>query len=977
MATTLTSNLKQQRSIGTIIKDNWKDLVYAFRDLKTQKTRTFFGIGGIVISIFLMQVVGVVTDSLSYSFLDSSATTSGSADFIITRRLDAGSTLNIFMNQTHVQGLLDGVEEIESVFPRLLLLPIADVVNPGPGDRQNRTVTFYGLDVTGEHDGGLGRFRHASNGSLFTTPIPDGYCILTPFMAETLHVGIGDQVTVRYATFPAVSLTVMAIVNQEQKFTIIEVDTIVTNLEWVQSQYLLEGKVNYFQALIKNREYVYDTRNIPGTIHRMRVIGEKIQETLGYDYQINMLKLQDLEQSEMMNIAMSVAFVFISIISMLISAILINSILSTAVEERIREFGVFRVLGARRGFSFKLIVYQGFVLSTFGSAAGIVLGTAFAQVALPVLYDWLGMWTNPIALIVQPATIATSFITGVGITFAVTSMPAMRAARTKIVHAINPYRHKDTGWVVKKEGRVNTKLISGGLAAVAAGSLVFFLIPQIVLTGQIYVVFVAFLGVQLAFLLGLTLMSLGFVPGLEWIVWRIFHIFNKKTTPIVRTSIYRYQRRNTSTVLMFSMTFAFILFISTTLELMKVSQRYQIMVNYGAPMVLYSNDVRNQVDEQLAAQVASLDGVAGVSCAFTDALDIAALQLQLSQTGAGDLDFGRLFGSDRYSAVIADMIGYYSFSAALVGIDEQYPDIMPEELMEVTGGKATVMKLFEDAPNIIIAKSVADSGKLGIGDRTRLTFYNGSSIARIVNASIVGISDGMPGFWQFREARLTAFYGGVMTSRANYLSWMDLNETNAPVSKIYIDVTDSSVEAMNGLRNEIDRTFQSLQKADGSRYDFVVEHAQARIDMILESLSTVQLLFLTILSFTILIALFGLMSSVYSTVLERKREIGVLKAVGLKNRQTRNLFMMESVIILLASSTGGSLIGILSSIINTYQQTVLTEVPIAVITNIANLPWGTIFTSFGIALSACLVGMTLLLRRIETMEIMEIFRDTM
>jgi len=126
-----------------------------------------------------------------------------------------------------------------------------------------------------------------------------------------------------------------------------------------------------------------------------------------------------------------------------------------------------------------------------------------------------------------------------------------------------------------------------------------------------------------------------------------------------------------------------------------------------------------------------------------------------------------------------------------------------------------------------------------------------------------------------------------------------------------------------------------------------------------------------------MVALFGLMSSVYSTVLERKREIGVLKALGLKNKQTRNLFIIESVIILLSSSIAGALIGILSSYINTYQQTALTEVPLAAITNITNLPWPTMLGSFGFALVVCLAGMFILLRRIEKMEIMEIFRSTM
>ncbi len=991
----LSHNATTKKNIGAWFRNNWNDFVYAFKDLKTQKVKTFFAIGGIMISIFVMQVVGVVTDSLSYSYLDSSATSAGAADFVITRNLEgiSGGGLfgsGMFMNQTNVQAQLDGIGEIESVYPRLMLLPVVDV-NVSAGE--NRTVLLYGLDVPGEDASGLGRFLETSSGSYFTSNIPAGECIISPFIQEILKVGKGDNITVHYATFPVVTLTVKAVVEPQQKFSTIEIDTIITDLDWLQQTYLLEDKVNYFECLIKNREYVYDTRNVDGTIKRMIEIAGKIQGTLGDEYTIQMLKLSELENSEMMSMVMSVAFVFISVISALIAAILINSILSTAVEDRIREFGIFRVVGSRRIFPFKLVIYQGFFLSAIGSAVGIAAGTWFAQFALPVMYNWLGMWTNPISLVVQPLTIATSFGLGVGITLLVTAIPAYKAASTKIVHAINPYRHQETGWVVKKEGKINMQLISGGLSAVAAGSLVFYLIPQLALSGNISVIMIAFIGVQISFLLGLTLVSLGIVPVFERAILALFRIFNKKTTPLVRTSLYRYRRRNTSTVLMFSMTFAFILFISTTMELQKVAQTYTIETGYGSPLVIYSTSTGNQIDEDLMRNVSRMENVKAVSGAYTDAIDIQALQLQMASTGVGALggggfDIGSLFESNRYSVELGDLISYYDFTAALIGVDENYTKIMHENLMEVNGGKATVARLFDEidnetVPNIIIARSVADYASLAVGDNVRLSFYDPKNhynlVYPIVNATIVGISDGMPGFWEFRQMKLSAFYGGVMCSKQNYVDWMGMgsNSSNMPLSKIFVDAYSTSTHDLNTLRNNIDRTFADGKKADGQPYAFTVEHAQARVDLVLESLDTVSLLFTTILYFAIIIALFGLLSSVYSTVIERKREIGVLKSLGLHNNQTRNMFMMESVIVLLSSSICGAIIGILSSYINSYQSTALTEVPLAAIMDIANLPWQTMTISFAVSLGICLVGMIILLRKVAKMEIMEIFRSTM
>ncbi|MBD3188255.1 FtsX-like permease family protein, partial [Candidatus Bathyarchaeota archaeon] len=852
---TLTKDLGK-RDFKTVLRDGWNDFKYAFRDLGTQKAKTFFGIGGIVISIFLMQVVGAVTDSLSFSYLDAAATNTGAADFIVTSNFE---TLDPFMDQYEAPQLLSDVTEIASIHERLLIPTKADVQDPLPGDPPNKSISLYGLDVQEEHDAGLGWLKYQGNDTRFTQDVPEGFCVITPFVQETLHVDVGDNVTIHYGSFDDLELTIMAIVEPAQKFLVLEVDVIITNLEAMQEFYALDDKVNYFEILIKNKQQIYDARNIPRTINKVRKIGEKIQDKLGSEeYTLNALKLQDLEASETMNVAMSVAFIFISVISSIIAAILINSILSTSVEERIREFGVFRVLGARRSFPFKLIILQGLIMAIVGSGVGVFLGSWFAKVVLPYIYNWLGMWTNPIPLVVQPTTIMTSLLTGIGITLVVTAIPAWKGASTKIVEAINPYRHQKTRWKRKKEGRVHGKLIAAGAAGVSTGALVFYLIPQIVQTGDILVLMIAFLGVQVAFLFGLTFLSLGFIPGLEKVVWGIFRLFNKKTTPIVKTSLHRYRRRNTSTTLMFSMTFAFILFISTSLELMKVQQSFTIEFEYGSEMAVYSTDVTNQVDEDLFRQVQGLPGVSMASAVYTDSLDLRAATLYIMESGTQNINISRGFDSDRHNVYLSDIIGYNWYSSELIGIDENYSKMMDESLMRLKGGKDTVNKLFDNSSNnIIIAKSVAGDGQLSVNDNVRLTFYNSTtgSMVRLVNATIVGISDGMPGFWQFRQARFTAFIGGVLCSKENYIEWMDLDDSpsaNRPLSKIFID-TNSTAD-IDLIRNQIQSDYDGQPKDDGGYYDFIAQYAKYEVDQLLEDLSTVQLLFRTILGFAILIA---------------------------------------------------------------------------------------------------------------------------
>ena len=65
-----------------MVSMNW---AYALRDLKQQKTRTAFAISGIAVSIFLLTVVGMLGDSISYSYVDYASQSAGKTDYEISQ----------------------------------------------------------------------------------------------------------------------------------------------------------------------------------------------------------------------------------------------------------------------------------------------------------------------------------------------------------------------------------------------------------------------------------------------------------------------------------------------------------------------------------------------------------------------------------------------------------------------------------------------------------------------------------------------------------------------------------------------------------------------------------------------------------------------------------------------------------------------------------------------------------------------------
>ena len=70
------------------------------------------------------------------------------------------------------------------------------------------------------------------------------------------------------------------------------------------------------------------------------------------------------------------------------------------------------------------------------------------------------------------------------------------------------------------------------------------------------------------------------------------------------------------------------------------------------------------------------------------------------------------------------------------------------------------------------------------------------------------------------------------------------------------------------------------------------------------------------LGLAIFIAILGIVNTLYLSVLERTREIGMLRAVGTSRRQVRRMIVLESVVLAVFGAVVGlvlSIIGVLSS----------------------------------------------------------------
>ncbi len=412
--------------------------MYAFRDLAQHRTRVGFAVSGIAVAIFLLTTVGMLGDSVSYSYVDYASQSEGKVDYELWGgRIDYASVEATIKANPNL-GIL------EDFLPRGSQYGWSTVDYRALNPSTNRSILTYhvGIDIERETSSVQGPFLHA-NSTPYTGGLEDGECLLTTAVASRIGIEAGQVVTflriyytsddkTTISSQVAINYTVNAVVNLNAKFGENYENSLFVPLETFNSIYGPDwrppGTCDHLAINLATPETYYDSRDIPGTILKLRDIGEDIQNTIGFyntyswygptdqTYFIYMPRIAILEFEQYVNIGMSIILLFVTVLSLVISAVLINGILSTSVEEKIREFGVFRVLGAHRHFPVKLTVIQAFILASTGTAIGI--GTAYVAVSyglLPLIVDLLDFAGGNVVAILGPQTLVLTIGAGIGI----------------------------------------------------------------------------------------------------------------------------------------------------------------------------------------------------------------------------------------------------------------------------------------------------------------------------------------------------------------------------------------------------------------------------------------------------------------------------------------------------------------------------------------------------------------------------------
>lgn len=125
---------------------------------------------------------------------------------------------------------------------------------------------------------------------------------------------------------------------------------------------------------------------------------------------------------------------------------------------------------------------------------------------------------------------------------------------------------------------------------------------------------------------------------------------------------------------------------------------------------------------------------------------------------------------------------------------------------------------------------------------------------------------------------------------------------------IAVQIVD--VKNIENIADDIKKTLRKSRNVDKSEEDFSVETPQEVIESFNTVINVVNIVIIGIAAISLIVGGIGIMNTMYTSVFERRREIGIMKSIGATNRDILTIFLIESGILGLVGGLIGVFIGV-------------------------------------------------------------------
>ena len=148
------------------------------------------------------------------------------------------------------------------------------------------------------------------------------------------------------------------------------------------------------------------------------------------------VKADSLEQAQQASEGIRIFLTIMGSFSIIAGVVLIINIFTMLAEERKVELGMGRAMGMRRSTLVQLFVFEGLTYAVAAAAAGTLVGITIGAVLIGVLNSLFGTLGASLPLVIVPGSMIDAFAVGVLLTLATICFAAYRLSRFNIITAV-------------------------------------------------------------------------------------------------------------------------------------------------------------------------------------------------------------------------------------------------------------------------------------------------------------------------------------------------------------------------------------------------------------------------------------------------------------------------------------------------------------------------------------------------------------
>lgn len=550
-------------------------------------------------------------------------------------------------------------------------------------------------------------------------------------------------------------------------------------------------------------------------------------------------------------------------IALFVAVFIIYNTFSIIVQQRTRETALLRAVGARRrqvlGASMLEAVIVGLIASVLGLALGVVIASILAQLMQSV-FTVSGGVAAPGA-----STFLFAVVVGIGITVVSALIPAWRSTRIPPVAAMSEVS-LDRADVSRSRKAWGLALIVLGGGLIAMGLLRIGPNPLVLVGGGAVLVLVS-----VALVIGPTIAS-----PLSRLLARPLTRAAGVSGRLAGENAARNPKRTASTAAALTIGVTLVTLIAVVASSIRESTDRVVNQSVRADFVVSNADVTSlgAIPNDLVARIRELPTVEVASPMRLGLMRLLDSKARARAEGVTTTVPTGTFGVPNDAPPGDDV--------AVLGIDPStWFGVMGTGSMQ---GSPRDMK----AGTLAVAKSFAEERGWHLGE-TIPVYFGATGLQELKVALIWDKNVGQGNIW----LRLP-----LETFSANQLPIFDADY------QIYVKARPGA--SMSELRRQLDGLVKGLPTVTVQDLKQYAEAQTAPIDSFLA-------IVYGLLALAILIALIGISNTLSLSILERTRELGLLRAVGMSRRQMRRTVRFEAAIIAVFGAMMGLVLGIVFS----------------------------------------------------------------